>query len=228
MCEWRHDVIPRVSNTTPKPIIYDIAGEVFTDGRENEVQRQYEYCHGILFIVDPFAIPSVVAQYGDRLTPEDRAGIGHADINGVIDVFLNKLREVTGLSDQRMSHVPLAVVLSKADSAGLDEVFDAARIEQVRAEHGKKVDAFDAMDYLCRAFLREHQMHSFLSSIDMRFTTNRFFAASAIGHTRGAGHYQPRGILEPMEWICSLSDKRLHECIGTHAFTAKPLLKTKP
>lgn len=29
--------------------IYDIAGEVFTNNDENEVQQQYEYCQGIIF-----------------------------------------------------------------------------------------------------------------------------------------------------------------------------------
>ena len=43
--------------------IYDIAGEVFTDNNENEVQRQYEYCQGIIFMIDPFAIPTVRARY---------------------------------------------------------------------------------------------------------------------------------------------------------------------
>ena len=37
--------------------VYDIAGEVFTDNNENEVQKQYEYCQGIVLIIDPFAIP---------------------------------------------------------------------------------------------------------------------------------------------------------------------------
>ena len=56
--------------------IYDIAGEVFTNNDENEVQRQYEYCHGIIFIIDPFAIPAVRARFEDLLPPEDKAGIG--------------------------------------------------------------------------------------------------------------------------------------------------------
>lgn len=93
--------------------IYDIAGEVFTDNNENEVQRQYEYCQGIIFIIDPFAIPTVRAKYEALLTPEDRAGIGKADINGIINVFINKLREVTGLSDRKMSKVPIAIVIGK-------------------------------------------------------------------------------------------------------------------
>ena len=190
--------------------IYDIAGEVFTNNDENEVQQQYEYCQGIVFILDPFAIPTVRAQYESQLTPEDRAGIGKADINGVINVFLNKLREVTGLSDQKMAKVPLAVVIGKTDSANLAENFSEEKVEELQMLYPlAQLNANDAVDYLCRKFLRENEMGGFLNAIEMKFSENRFFAASAIGHTRTAGPYNPKGVLEPVEWICSLADKRL-------------------
>ena len=190
--------------------IYDIAGEVFTNNDENEVQQQYEYCQGIIFMIDPFAIPTVRAQYESQLTPEDRAGIGKADINGVINVFLNKLREVTGLSDQKMAKVPLAVVIGKTDSANLAGNFSEEKVEELQMLYPQaQLNANDAVDYLCRKFLRENEMGGFVNAIEMKFSENRFFAASAIGHTRNAGPYNPKGVLEPVEWICSLADKRL-------------------
>ena len=78
--------------------VYDIAGEVFTDNNENEIQKQYEYCQGMVLMIDPFAIPSVRHRCEEQLSPEDIAGIGKADINSIVDSFLNKLREVTGLT----------------------------------------------------------------------------------------------------------------------------------
>lgn len=50
--------------------VYDIAGEVFTDNNENEVQKQYEYCQGIVLIIDPFAIPSIRYKYEELLEPK--------------------------------------------------------------------------------------------------------------------------------------------------------------
>ena len=41
-------------------------------------------------------------------------------------------------------------------------------------------------------------MESFVNAIEMKFKNNRFFAASAIGHTR-CWSYNPVGVLEPME-----------------------------
>ena len=204
--------------------IYDIAGEVFTDNNENEVQRQYEYCQGIIFMLDPFSIPTVRARYDSRLTPQDRAGIGTADINGIINVFINKLREVTGLSDRRMSNVPIAIVIGKTDSGGLHQEFSGEKIEELQflnpdLEIGKN----DAVDYLCRKFLRDNEMEGFVNAINMKFKHNRFFAASAIGHTRDAGAYNPVGVLEPMEWICSRTDPQLAKLWVKGKYSPKPL-----
>lgn len=204
--------------------IYDIAGEVFTNNDENEVQKQYEYCQGIIFMLDPFAIPTVRAQYESLLTPEDRAGIGKADINGVINIFLNKLREVTGLSDQKMSKVPLAVVIGKTDSANLVEFFSQEKMEELEMLYPQAdLSPNDAMDYLCRKFLRENEMGGFVNAIEMKFSDNRFFAASAIGHTRNAGPYNPKGVLEPVEWICSLADKKLASLWVTGQYGKTPV-----
>lgn len=200
--------------------IYDIAGEVFTDNNENEVQRQYEYCQGIIFIIDPFAIPSVRAKYEHKLTPEDKAGIGRADINGIINVFINKLHEVTGLSDRKMSKVPIAILIGKTDSAGLDEEFSSAKMSEVDSLF-PGIDKNDVVDYLCRQFLRNNGMESFLNVIKMKFKNNRFFAVSAIGHTRDAGQYNPIGVVEPMEWIISIADKQFYSLWGKDSFSKR-------
>ena len=190
--------------------VYDIAGEVFTDNTENEIQKQYEYCQGIVLIIDPFAIPAVRARCEDLLSPKDKAGIGRAEIDGIIDSFLNKLREVTGLSDNRMSSVPLAVIISKTDSAGLDKELGADAVNALMQEQPERfTDYYNALDYVCRRFLAENDMSNFLQSVDMRFKNNRYFACSAIGHTRDQGEYEPSGVMEPMEWLISMADSKL-------------------
>lgn len=204
--------------------VYDIAGEVFTNSSENEVQRQYEYCQGIVFIIDPFAIPSVRYKYEGMLEPEDIAGIGKADINNIIDSFLNKLREVTGLSDSKMSSIPLAVVISKIDSAGLDsEIGTAAVYKLMRDYPDRFTDFYDTQDFLCRKLLAENGMESFLSNIFIQFKTNRFFACSAIGHARNKGEYKPSGVLAPMEWLFRLADSTMGQLWHDNDFTKKPM-----
>ena len=206
--------------------VYDIAGEVFTDNNENEVQRQYEYCQGIILIIDPFSIPTVRMKYESTLSPQDIAGIGKADLNGIVNVFMNKLREVTGLSDRKMSKVPLAVVIGKADSGNFMNEFSNDRIRRLKASNPSlALDNNDAIDYLCRRFLIENEMGSFLNAIDLKFQKNRFFVASAIGHTRDAGQYKPKGVLEPMEWIAGISDRKLYNLWSANEYNDKALKK---
>lgn len=213
------------SSFSPERLIhvYDIAGEVFTDNNENEVQKQYEYCQGIVLMIDPFAIPSIKYKYEELLEPEDIAGIGKADINEIINSFLNKLREVTGLSDNKMATVPLAIVISKIDSAGLEQdIGNMAVNKLMKNQPDKFTDYYDTQDYLCRKFLKENDMESFLNNITIQFKTNRFFACSAIGHTRDKGKYQPKGVLPPMQWLFGLADGKMEQLWNDISFSKKP------
>lgn len=190
--------------------IYDIAGEVFTEGSENEAQKQYEYCQGIVMIIDPFSIPAFRHRFEHRLDPMDKAGIGQADINVIVDSFLNKLREATGLSAEKMSSVPLAVVINKIDSAGLSAHIGDRAVRYMMTHEPKKFsDYYDTQDYLCREFLRITGMEAFLNSIDLKFKYNRFFSCSAIGHCRDQGPYHPEGVLAPMQWLFGKADSKM-------------------
>lgn len=205
--------------------IYDIAGEVFTDNSENEMQKQYEYCQGIVLMVDPFSIPAVKNRYGGDLQPEDIAGIGRADISGIVDAFLNKLREVTGLSSGKMSATPIAVVISKVDVPGLQRELGKDAVQKMHADMKSKninVEEMDAADYLCRKFLCDYGMESFVSGIDIKFKNNRYFPCSSIGHTRDQGRYQPMGVVEPMEWLFKNADQVLGRKLNDHKFGKVP------
>ena len=207
--------------------IYDIAGEVFTDSIENEMQKQYEYCHGIVFIIDPLSIPEIRYKCEADLSPEDISGIGTADINGIVDAFLNKLREVTGMTDSKMSSVPLAVVISKIDSGGLYKELGHGAVNSLMSSNPAKFDnKHDAQDYICRKFLKDNGMEAFLNNVVMKFKNNRFFACTAIGHARDKGVYKPKGVMEPMEWLFRNADSKMAKTWADSVFTNKPLALT--
>ena len=206
--------------------VYDIAGEVFTDNSENEVQKQYEYCQGMVLMIDPFSIPSVRYRYEKNLSPEDVAGIGKADINGIINNFINKLRDVTGLTDRKMLRVPLAIVLSKTDSAELYDEFSKNKLDELLLSSPDiHFNDYDAQDYLCREFLKENGMESFLNVVNIKFKNNRYFVCSAIGHTRDAGEYNPKGVLEPMEWLFGKADYKIKKVSQDTELTKEPISK---
>jgi len=203
--------------------IYDIAGEVFTDNQEGEIQKQYEYCHGLVLLVDPFSIDLIRHKYENELAPEDLGAIGNVQTWEIGDVFLGKLRAVTGLSDRKMMKVPVAVVIGKIDSASLATEFSEEKLNEIINEHPRpKISRADAMDKLCRQFLKENETGAFLNQIELVFKKNRFFACSAIGHTRDAGGYEPKGVMEPMEWLFSQADGKMRRKWRGNNFTADP------
>ncbi len=187
--------------------IYDVAGESFVDNTENETQLQYTYCHGIIFMLDPLSIPTVRNYLDDSISAIDKASVGTLDVDLVLDSFLNKLRQITGLSSTAVFNVPIAIVISKGDIRTLERLIGDEKISEYMSENNLDMDSFTvAEDRVCRQFLMENGLASFVSNIDMKFKNNRYFSCSSIGHTRETGRYNPRGVLEPMEWIFQTAD----------------------
>lgn len=187
--------------------IYDISGEVFSDNSESEVLRHYKFTHGLVIIIDPFSISDVMINYGDKLQDIDKSNVGNADMSVIIDTFMNKLREATGLADKDMAKVPVAVVINKADSAGLLEEIGLPKAKIIQKTDSKKfANLLDAEDWLCRKFLHENGMDNVLTLINNKFKVNRYFACSSIGHPKGSGKFEPIGVMTVMEWLMKETD----------------------
>ena len=126
-----------------------------------------------------------------------------------------------------MSGVPLAVIISKIDSAGLEQELGDPAIKKKMAEDPEVFsDYYNIQDYICREFLRNNGMESFLNNVELKFSNNRFFACSAIGHTRDAGQYAPEGVLAPMQWIFDNADGAMAKTWKDVDFSKK-LIKIK-
>jgi hypothetical protein len=122
-----------------------------------------------------------------------------------------------------MLSVPLAVVISKADSAGIfNELGESSVKDLMKTDPAIYNNAMDVQDYLCRKFLKDNGMESFLNIINIRFKNNRFFVCSAIGHTRDKGVYKPKGVMEPMEWLFRQADSKMDSSWHDTDFTKHP------
>jgi hypothetical protein len=120
-----------------------------------------------------------------------------------------------------MLGTPLAIVLSKADQPGIRDLFSDEKVKAVRRKY-KGLSDSDANDILARAFLKAMEMDNFLNLIDLKFKRNRFFICSAIGHTREKGAYEPKGAVEPIEWIMRLADSKIETYWHDTEFSARP------
>lgn len=199
--------------------IYDVAGESFVENTENEEQLQYTYCHGIVFMLDPLSIPVMRNYLDDSVNEVDRSSVGTLDVDLVLDAFMNKLREITGQSSTFVFNMPIAIVISKSDIGTLDRFIGDKVISDFMMEKGLGEEAyFTAEDSICRKFLIDNGLTNFVSNIELKFKNNRFFKCSSIGHTRESGEYNPKGVLEPMEWIFQTTDAGLKAVLHENNF----------
>lgn len=206
--------------------VYDIAGESFTGTSDSEIQKQYEYCHGLVIILDPFTIDSVYNDYADKLSDTDVNMVSQADTLDVINNFMTKLHDLTGLSDTDAQKVPTAVVISKTDAEGLKDVLGPNAVRAVMNREGY-TNEMDVEDYICRKFLQENNMENLLNIIETKFPINRYFACSAIGHSSSTGQFTPIGVMDPMQWLFNQADPATKKNWQDKTFTKKPGYRNK-
>lgn len=178
--------------------LYDVDGRAFTENTEAEAQKQYLYAHGIVLVLDPYAFPGTKERLGKDLTPKELTEISPADALSVLDALLNKLREETGLREQELCRIPLAVVLTKADGPIGQEIGSVA-IRAAAKDNGGKWTP-DDLHRLCRDYLLRNGMAGFVNLAEIRFSDVRYFSVSAMGHAPGR-KYQPYRVNLVMQWL---------------------------
>lgn len=195
--------------------IFDIAGETFIRNTEHERQLQYSYA-GVILIIDPMAIPEVRDRYENELDEIDALSIGGEDPNQVLSAFVAKVQNAGVIAMGKQINVPVAIVINKIDQPGVKNTFSNDAISAYKTGH-PDCKAEQVEDQMCRDFLREMRMGNFVTTVDVNFKTVRYFACSAIGHARGRGIYEPKGVLKPIEWIATLTDRPLAKLFNTES-----------
>ncbi len=176
--------------------IYDIAGEVFEYARSEIQQQQYKYCEGFIFVVDPTADPGI--------------------ISATASSFVNSFSELRGSHSSKISNVPVAVIITKADLFKKE-----IGVPIIRATYNKSAGA-DQTQYsydqhqnnVCKDYLFKHGYGSTVNMIESTFTNFRYFPVSAMGHESEQGKYEPWGVLAPVFWLAGKDKSVLHDIIG--------------
>ena len=219
------DFIMSSEKLSPKRLvqIYDVAGESFVNNTENELQLQYQYCQGIIFMLDPLSIPVIRNASDEQIDEVDKNSLGTADFDLIFDSFMNKIRMITGASDDSVISTPLAIVLSKGDIKTVQEYVGEDVVNKYLDENNMEFGQFVyAQSDVIKEFLSENDLGNFVNTVDMRFKNNMYFVCSAIGHTRDdSSQYNPKGVLEPMEWIFQKADSSMKKVWNEHGFGVK-------
>lgn len=190
--------------------LYDIAGDAFAAEEDAlHFQKQYGFCHGFIFIIDPLAIPEVKSNHIGKADFKT-FGLCNDNINDTFSAFYNNMKRISGLKANAVSKIPCAVVINKCDAYGIEEEIGInAAYSLMKSNPEAYHSVYDAIDSLVRDFLLRNGMSNFVSNIELCFKYHKFFSCSALGHSFNNSPFRPVRVYAPLEWIISISDKKL-------------------
>jgi len=190
--------------------IYDPSGEAYQDSEHLPAHRYHEYFSGMVLIVDPFSIPAVRRDYEIELSKTwSSVNPSQLNIEDVLSRVILTMEESFGLSKTAKIIKPLAVVISKVDAFGLEQIVGEDAVEKMFAGTLSKKRS-DIRNEIIRRQLIEWGEESLVHQIDTRFDNVRYYTCSALGRMpdSSGAHYIPHHVIEPILWICnSVSSK---------------------
>lgn len=157
--------------------LYDIAGEAFNELRGEKQQQQFRYCEGIIFVIDPSSKPDIA--------------------NDAISNFITEFKSLRGKHTEKISNIPIAVLISKADLFQNELSLDKIKT------YVNEVNTFEqTRNRISKEFLENHNFGNTLNIIEGNYNYIQYFPISAIGHMASKGQsYKPWGVMEPVFWL---------------------------
>lgn len=189
--------------------LYDPAGEVFGKTEDLVLHKFQEYLSGLIFLVDPFAIPEVRREYAAQL-----AMVGgtlepsQLPIEDALARILISMEENFGLGKTARIRVPVAVVFNKVDAFDLDQRIGAAAVAARLGVSPPDAEPRKVRDALLREQLIRWEQGDFVQQLEARFERVHYFACSSLGRMPDASGkaFRPRDVLEPLLWILESTD----------------------
>lgn len=198
-------------NWNPEKLIYlyDVAGEVFEESDNIEIQQQYKYCHGIIFVIDPLSIPQVAERF-KRNGDLDKYRVSVKDLNDTFDLLINSLERVYGIKSNKLIDIPCSIVINKTDAYDLENNIGEIALNNYKLNHNtKKLNDEQIYTEICKKFLVDNGAGNFVRNLESKFREYSIFTCSALGHAENK-EFKPIRITNPLMWILKKADKDLN------------------
>lgn len=214
--------------------LFDAAGEHFAD--ESALRdHPIEGADAIIFVVDPFAEEAV---YRGALGDLDSLVLSRA--NAAVEQAQYIAARLVNVLEQKLVnpnsrfHIPVAVVVTKVDVAGVGKRYRVGSTDLARrfTTFAAAVDRAEREEARVLTLLHDIGLGNLVQLFEARFDVVGYFAASPLGRSladdpnRG---FEPRGVVPPLVWLCgamsALGDTDpVHVFLtNTHLFTVRCL-----
>lgn len=205
------DYVGRGLGESKRLCLYDPAGEAFAEDWEYlQKQKYYRFMAGVIFVVDPFALPGLEARFYERPDLLTDVEVCPVDQDDCLSRFLLRISDDAVRSAEEQGEtilylkkdLPCAVVVTKADALGLDNLIGEEGVRRFREKY-PQYGYEDALDQVCRYWLPRWGGANILSRLDHEFGKCRCFSVSAFGARTAddVGAFQPERIDLPMKWL---------------------------
>lgn len=179
--------------------ICDVAGEAYEHNSEIGKQIGYKYANAFLIVLDPLS----VHKYRDEVSSSINLhsyGASERGMDEVLDILIKTLENMNCLTSKNMIKTDVAVVFSKCDIPGLDDIIGKDAVRRYMQLHNIK-SKYDATNAVCEQFLIQYEEENFLRSLKSKFKSIQFFTCSALGHVANGTNFVPEGVEEPALWL---------------------------
>lgn len=188
--------------------VYDVAGEVFKSPDLGAITYANDMAisQGVIFTLDPLSAPALrdSARVSDRASKQEMSEVLNNFVN-----FIHTLPNAERVS-QKINR-PVAILITKMDSPTVKEYIS---LKEIRKTVNAAKNGMQMQDMLCRDFLMEIGMGSFLTALDAQFGNVHFFPVSATGGVSRGIEFKPKvGLEDPFYWIISRTDKGLADAM---------------
>ena len=193
-------------------VFFDTAGEDLNDQDTMSTVNKY-ICKsaGIIFLLDPMQIPTVVSQLDDSVVERASAIRWQqaARSDDIMTRVSNLIRNDRGLPDNKKIDIPVAAVFSKFDA--IQSIVPSDCTVHSPSPHCDE-KCFDLADWHnvngeIEGLLRAWNATAFISQLETNYTTYSYFAVSALGLNNNPtkdgriARPRPHRIEDPLLWL---------------------------
>ncbi|MDR0537651.1 MAG: hypothetical protein LBH04_06385 [Tannerellaceae bacterium] len=160
---------------------YDSAGEAFSSTQNLVQHKFYDYFNGLIFIIDPFSIPSVYAKYQSNLSGNTSIKPSITPLEDVYDALIINLEKNYKIKTTERISKPVAIVFSKVDAFDLQNIIGENAAQKILKTEETVKTIEEARREVCKAFLKNNELEALYRKIEWKFGNSQFFAVNSSG-----------------------------------------------
>ena len=199
---------PQGAKVKNRVYIYDVAGEVFDDKKQNKVEKAkfFDFTNSLLFVVDPLSLEEFYEECKSSKVPNlEKYRRSDRNINDIVTNTLNSLGTFETLTPDRCKKIFIAIVITKCDLPLLKEQIGDDYVNDLMKQ--SRTTWNKAKNLACEQFLEKYSSMNFLNMIRQKFENYQFFTTSSWDGTKDV--YATENAEDPFLWLIDMESPEI-------------------